>query len=180
MEEAAFLRAILDDPDDEAARLVCADWLEERGDRRAAWLRFGSEVWRLARKGPTAWPGYGDVWRVRRRLRGREPSGRLDRLWACACVRFLPLGTKGTWWEDVRSEALRHRVSAIELAACGLALPPGLPAGPADDPDKGEERLCGLVERFVRSDDYGTLAFFLFVGRYLEAEQELRAANSWA
>jgi uncharacterized protein (TIGR02996 family) len=31
-EEQAFLRAIVDDPDDAAPRWIFADWLEERGD----------------------------------------------------------------------------------------------------------------------------------------------------
>jgi uncharacterized protein (TIGR02996 family) len=35
MDEDAFLRAILADPADAAARLVYADWLEERGDERS-------------------------------------------------------------------------------------------------------------------------------------------------
>jgi uncharacterized protein (TIGR02996 family) len=37
----AFLAAIQDDPDDVAARLVFADWLEEHGDPRAELLRLG-------------------------------------------------------------------------------------------------------------------------------------------
>src|SRR5262245_23894499 len=38
-EEAAFLRAILDSPTDDANRLVYADWLEERDDPRADLIR---------------------------------------------------------------------------------------------------------------------------------------------
>jgi uncharacterized protein (TIGR02996 family) len=38
-EEAAFLAAIAENPDDPAYRLVFADWLEERGDPRGEWLR---------------------------------------------------------------------------------------------------------------------------------------------
>jgi uncharacterized protein (TIGR02996 family) len=38
-EEQAFLAAILADPDDDAPRLVFADWLEERGDPRGEFIR---------------------------------------------------------------------------------------------------------------------------------------------
>src|SRR5262245_19152523 len=38
-DEAALLAALADDPEDEVARLALADWLEERGDSRAAWAR---------------------------------------------------------------------------------------------------------------------------------------------
>ena len=37
--EAAFLQAILDEPRDDAARLVYADWLEDRGDARGELIR---------------------------------------------------------------------------------------------------------------------------------------------
>jgi uncharacterized protein (TIGR02996 family) len=40
MEEAAFLRAIADDPADDTNRLVYADWLEERGDPRGEYIRL--------------------------------------------------------------------------------------------------------------------------------------------
>lgn len=38
-EDAAFIRAIREQPDDETARLVYADWLDERSDPRAEYLR---------------------------------------------------------------------------------------------------------------------------------------------
>jgi uncharacterized protein (TIGR02996 family) len=40
MNEQAFLQAIKDRPDDDDLLLVYADWLEERGDQRAEFLRF--------------------------------------------------------------------------------------------------------------------------------------------
>jgi uncharacterized protein (TIGR02996 family) len=40
MTDEAFLRAILDDPDDDAPRLVYADWLEERDDPRGEFIRL--------------------------------------------------------------------------------------------------------------------------------------------
>src|SRR5262249_17492289 len=42
-DEAAFLAAIAEAPDDRATRLVYADWLEERGDPRAELVRIEEE-----------------------------------------------------------------------------------------------------------------------------------------
>jgi len=42
-----FLTAILEQPDDDTARLVCADWLEERGDPRAEFIRVQCTLARL-------------------------------------------------------------------------------------------------------------------------------------
>jgi uncharacterized protein (TIGR02996 family) len=39
-DEGRFLQALLADPDDDATRLVYADWLEERGDLRGELLRI--------------------------------------------------------------------------------------------------------------------------------------------
>src|SRR5262245_34100031 len=39
MDDAGFLQAVLDSPEDDALRLVYADWLEERGDPRGEYLR---------------------------------------------------------------------------------------------------------------------------------------------
>lgn len=43
-DEAAFLAAIAAAPDDSLPRLVFSDWLEERGDSRAGWVR-DADVW---------------------------------------------------------------------------------------------------------------------------------------
>jgi uncharacterized protein (TIGR02996 family) len=45
--EQVFLRAILDDPADDTARLAYADWLEEQGDPRAEALRAYPDIGRL-------------------------------------------------------------------------------------------------------------------------------------
>src|SRR5437868_4196470 len=50
--EADFLQAIRDDPDDDAARLVFADWLEERGDPRSAFIRLQCELETMAEDDP--------------------------------------------------------------------------------------------------------------------------------
>jgi uncharacterized protein (TIGR02996 family) len=55
-ERAALLRAIAANPDDDAVRLVYADWLEEHGDdtarARAVYIRLAIEKARLPRKHP--------------------------------------------------------------------------------------------------------------------------------
>src|SRR5438067_8652841 len=43
-EERAFLTAILERPDDDATKLVYADWLEEQGDPRGEYLRLMMKV----------------------------------------------------------------------------------------------------------------------------------------
>ncbi|HEX5271780.1 MAG TPA: TIGR02996 domain-containing protein, partial [Gemmataceae bacterium] len=60
MTDDAFLRAIIEDPDDDAPRLIYADWLEERGDPRGEFIRIQCE---LARRGA------GDTARLRARER---------------------------------------------------------------------------------------------------------------
>jgi uncharacterized protein (TIGR02996 family) len=44
IDERAFLMAILEEPDDDTKELVYADWLEERGDPRAEYLRLMMKV----------------------------------------------------------------------------------------------------------------------------------------
>jgi uncharacterized protein (TIGR02996 family) len=43
-DEAGFLRAIQARPEDDATRLVYADWLEERGDIRGEYLRLEHQL----------------------------------------------------------------------------------------------------------------------------------------
>src|ERR1700730_3409610 len=44
MSEAGFLSAIRADPNDDATRLIYADYLEERGDARGDFLRLDSRL----------------------------------------------------------------------------------------------------------------------------------------
>src|SRR5262249_37284791 len=65
-DEAGFLRAILDDPDDETNRLVHADWLEENGDDdRPAFIRGELECDPFKRLNPMLddwhWDAYCDT-----------------------------------------------------------------------------------------------------------------------
>jgi uncharacterized protein (TIGR02996 family) len=43
-DEAGFLRAIQENPDDDDVRLVYADWLEERGDMRGEYLQLEHQL----------------------------------------------------------------------------------------------------------------------------------------
>jgi uncharacterized protein (TIGR02996 family) len=71
----ALLRAILDDPDDDAPRLIYADWLEENGDAaRAAFIRAqitlarlpqdDSDRDRLVQTERTLWKANRDAWKA--------------------------------------------------------------------------------------------------------------------
>lgn len=71
-DEGAFLRAAFADGDDEAPRLVYADWLDERQDPRAAVVRAAEQLRRL---GPDA------ASTERSRLQERVRQGDGDWLW---------------------------------------------------------------------------------------------------
>jgi large subunit ribosomal protein L7/L12 len=43
-DDGGFLRAIEDDPEEDAARLAYADWLDERGDVRGEYLRLEHQL----------------------------------------------------------------------------------------------------------------------------------------
>lgn len=72
---SALLRAILDDPDDDAPRLIYADWLDENGDpARAAFIRAQIKLARLPQDDPdrdrlvqterTLWKANRDAWKA--------------------------------------------------------------------------------------------------------------------
>jgi uncharacterized protein (TIGR02996 family) len=48
----AFLQAILEDPDDDAPRLIYADWLEERSDPRSEFIRVQCQLARMGQGDP--------------------------------------------------------------------------------------------------------------------------------
>jgi uncharacterized protein (TIGR02996 family) len=81
----AFLAAIRANPEDEAPRLVYADWLEERGDTRAEFIRLQADLSRLA--------PHSDEYAACR-VRRNELRQQLDKRWldALVCVpRHRPL-----------------------------------------------------------------------------------------
>jgi uncharacterized protein (TIGR02996 family) len=78
-EEAALLRGMIDRPGDDTARLVYADWLDERDDPRGAYLR-AEHAWARA-------SGAADAVRALAELRATK----LDPLWVTRVSR-PPLG----------------------------------------------------------------------------------------
>ena len=49
-DEAAFLEAIREDPNDDVARLAYADWLDEQGDSRCEYLRLEHQLSQTAQR----------------------------------------------------------------------------------------------------------------------------------
>lgn len=84
-DEAAFLKAIGDNPADETARLVYADWLAERNDPRAEFARLSAEFLRSVR-------GLADM----RRAQSTEWLEAMDPLFNRFCLIRVPdLGSGG-------------------------------------------------------------------------------------
>src|SRR5262245_14035787 len=97
--EKAFLAAIRANPDDEAPRLVYADWLEERGDARAEFIRLQAALSRLA--------PHSDEYAVCR-VRRNELRRQLDSRWLKALA-YVP-----------RHRPLFHQLPATRAARWGL------------------------------------------------------------
>jgi uncharacterized protein (TIGR02996 family) len=69
MNDEAFLETIRQNPEDDAPRLVYADWLEEQGDLRAEFLRLEVQ-WARRRQSPLNSP----VWKRMEQLRAKIDS----------------------------------------------------------------------------------------------------------
>lgn len=71
-QDDAFLQAIMDNPDDDAPRLIYADWLDERDDPRGEFIRVQCRLATMARDDERSLPleqlerrlleGHQDVW----------------------------------------------------------------------------------------------------------------------
>jgi uncharacterized protein (TIGR02996 family) len=117
----ALTAACLDDPDDEARLAVLADWLEERGDARADTVRSVLRCGRLvsaarAEEVPDDCEDYAALLRNMAEALGQPDA----RLWACACLRRLPLLHGGAGPALLANHRRRCVVAATELFACGL------------------------------------------------------------
>jgi uncharacterized protein (TIGR02996 family) len=107
-EELAFLTHLASNPGDDVTRLVYADWLDERGDERAGFLRAEQELAGLCEDDPRAA-------RLGRELSERRRSIRWD--W---------LGVAGKRWDAWLTAFPPPRkiqvIKAVrELTGCGLA-----------------------------------------------------------
>jgi uncharacterized protein (TIGR02996 family) len=76
----AFLQAIKEKPDDDAARLIFADWLEERGDARGELIRVQVEIAAMKREQPQGWGPLRSRERKLRRQYGKSWLGPLHDL----------------------------------------------------------------------------------------------------
>jgi uncharacterized protein (TIGR02996 family) len=103
-DEAAFLNAILENPQDDAPRLIYADWLDERGDaiaaQKADFLRITSRLL-TAPPGPRRLPL---MTRLRQQAIGLDPEwlavvSKLE-LEACVSAFEIPCPKK---WENLRA-----------------------------------------------------------------------------
>src|SRR5258707_731391 len=94
----AFLQAIIDRPDDDAPRLIYADWLDERGDPRGEFIRVQCALAGMDEYDPRRW----DLM-----ARERELLSRYAPEWLGATIATLP-----GWrfrrgfleWVEIRSE----------------------------------------------------------------------------
>jgi uncharacterized protein (TIGR02996 family) len=80
-----FVAALAEDPADEALRLIYADWLEERDDPRAEYLRLDAEYQDLAAKAKLAKPERARRTQLKRTLK-RLRKG-LDPAWLAVVSR---------------------------------------------------------------------------------------------
>ncbi len=157
MEDASFVAALTAAPEDDATRLVYADWLEERDDPRGAWLRVATAVLnglRLAVPGGRADPAMRSAHLMRlcplvdlQRHGGTRAVRLLSALALRDRIRYCTSpGLQG------QLEALRRAGAVAELYACGLVGEPErerakieLRAGPSP-----WGRLPGLSHAYVR------------------------------
>jgi uncharacterized protein (TIGR02996 family) len=113
-EERAFLQATLENPDDDALRLVFADWLEERGESRGEILRIMTELEVLERTEPPSVMRE-RLARVRRigslRRRWKELLPGIDREWVAFIYRG-PIPCGGRADGEARSPCRWNRLAA--------------------------------------------------------------------
>ncbi len=124
--EVEFLQAVRTSPRDEALRLVYADWLEERGDPRAEFLRLDLQ---LARRRRGKGPAY-----ERRLSRWHELRATLDPIWVARVARAswgvsqhsgriltLPDPTPGGWgWSYIVAGTCGFSPYDLEIALRAL------------------------------------------------------------
>ena len=92
-DEAGFLRAIRDNPEDELARLVYADWLDERGDIRGEYLRLEHQLSQIP-------------------LRLNQLRKQINPVWLARCSRLA-----GTW--SIMWDGASANTNPIKLSQSG-------------------------------------------------------------
>jgi uncharacterized protein (TIGR02996 family) len=159
-EEDPFICAILAAPEDEAPRLIYADWLEERGDLRGEYLRLDCQLASLPQDDPSF------DWLVRR---FRELHFQIDPKWRTAvsrsaiekCSLFafrcpkrwdklsLTGGAGVRWCTACRKEVyyaddIRQAREHAELGRC-VAVDPAVPRKEGDLDIEREVMIMGLL-----------------------------------
>lgn len=115
-----YIRATLAHPLADSPRLVFADWLEERGDPRGPWLRYGAELRRRALAVPVNVPAPAPDMQslISLMLRCPAPAAHVGRLVA----ELTPVTPVVTNPIRVGDYATRDARVAVALAAHDLAL----------------------------------------------------------
>src|SRR5262245_43671939 len=149
-EDDAFRAAVLAQPLEHGPRLVWADALDERGDRRGPWLRhwFALEDAALAVPAGPAHPG----WTGRQEARERYPGS--PRLLAACLVAGTPLPGGGRLRGLLTDPRQARAVAVAGLAACGLA-------GPAEWDTTARAARAALVEAHAKRHTDGRLGLYL-------------------
>jgi uncharacterized protein (TIGR02996 family) len=93
-DEAGFRLALEDDPADDATRLAYADWLEERGDTRAEYLRLEHQLSQIPLRLAQLRKQIDPVWLARVRKRGRG-------MFSDQFRQRLKVGKYSRWAEDL-------------------------------------------------------------------------------
>jgi uncharacterized protein (TIGR02996 family) len=137
--DEAFLQAIRDDPEDNAVRLVYADWLEERGDPRGELVRIEEEMRQL--------PVFGDrYWELKPRRNELRAAVAADWLGAMRygtdCLPVFGHGVPDGWKE--RWRLIREFVDRWHK------LPLGDVGGRAEEIQETEARLGRTLPPSVR------------------------------
>lgn len=175
-EDEAFIRAIVDRPGDDTARLVYADWLDDRGDPRAEFLRLTVQRDGLAD---------GDPARIQAESRLAQLRAELDPQWLMvfdpAPVGNCPCIDPNCRWDDARPTDLPdiricHRCwrsviychaldEAREFASCGqvVALSTRIPREQIEQepafreppPDDASEEFELTLEEFLDAEPPG-------------------------
>src|SRR5262245_7234302 len=106
-EDEAFIRAIVDSPGDDTARLVYADWLDERDDPRGTYLRAEHEA-----------VATGDIARLRQLAVGLDPVwvARVSMPPVGVCVEHVELTGRGTRVDESDIASVEQRLG-IQLPA---------------------------------------------------------------
>jgi uncharacterized protein (TIGR02996 family) len=113
MEQAAFIQAILAEPEDDTSRLVFADWLEERGqEARAAWIRASCKLAQVSSSDPSRSELFHLQWECFQRCRPE---------WWQAVTGVSQHNDRGMFRFGVRSKAAATRLGKVRWLGDAVA-----------------------------------------------------------